>query len=101
MLGLAFFVLFTLLWSAVTFSGFVSKTFLADPWMMLTSGLRLLTEYGFAKDIGMTVWRVLGGFVIAAILVARFHPVPPVPVLSMLPALMGIDRVVATMAGLK
>lgn len=68
MLGLAFFVLFTLLWSAVTFSGFVSKTFLADPWMMLTSGWRLLTEYGFAKDIGMTVWRVLGGFLIAAAL---------------------------------
>jgi len=67
-LGLAFFVLFTLLWSAVTFSGFVSKTFLADPWMMLTSGWRLLTEYGFAKDIGMTVWRVLGGFLIAAAL---------------------------------
>jgi NitT/TauT family transport system permease protein len=26
----------------------------------------LLTEMGFAEDIGMTVWRVVGGFVIAA-----------------------------------
>ena len=35
---------------------------------MLRSGWTLLTEMGFAKDIGMTVWRVLGGFAIAALL---------------------------------
>ena len=29
---------------------------------MLRSGWTLLTEMGFANDIGMTVWRVLGGF---------------------------------------
>ena len=67
-LGIAFFVLFTAVWAAVTFSGFVSKTFLADPVTMVASGWRLLTEFGFAKDIGMTVWRVLGGFLIAALL---------------------------------
>jgi NitT/TauT family transport system permease protein len=67
-LGISFFVLFTAVWAAVTFSGFVSKTFLADPVTMVASGWRLLTEFGFAKDIGMTVWRVLGGFLIAAVL---------------------------------
>ena len=67
-LGISFFVLFVALWAAVTFGGLVSKTFLADPWMMLTSGWELLTKMGFAADIGMTVWRVLGGFVIAAAL---------------------------------
>ena len=67
-LGISFFVLFVALWSAVTFSGFVSKIFLADPLTMVKSGYTLLTEMGFAKDIGMTVWRVLGGFVIAAVL---------------------------------
>jgi NitT/TauT family transport system permease protein len=67
-LGVSFFVLFVAAWSAVTFSGFVSKTFLADPLMMLKSGYVLLTEMGFAKDIGMTVWRVLGGFILAAVL---------------------------------
>jgi NitT/TauT family transport system permease protein len=56
------------LWSAVTFTGFVSKTFLADPLTMVKSGYTLLTEMGFAYDIGMTVWRVLGGFLIAALL---------------------------------
>ena len=31
-------------------------------------GLALLADMGFAKDIGMTVWRVLGGFLIAALI---------------------------------
>jgi NitT/TauT family transport system permease protein len=67
-LGVSFFVLFVAAWSAATFGGFVSKTFLADPLTMLQSGWTLLAKMGFAYDIGMTVWRVLGGFVIAALL---------------------------------
>ena len=67
-LGIAFFVLFVAFWAAVTFGGFVDKLFLADPLTMLGSGWTLLTEQGFAHDIGMTVWRVLGGFAIAAAL---------------------------------
>ena len=67
-LGLAFFVLFVAVWSAATFSGWVNPIFLADPLKMLRSGWTLLTEMGFAHDIGMTVWRVLGGFAIAAAL---------------------------------
>ena len=65
-LGVGFFVLFFCLWAAVTFGGLVSKTFLADPITMVASGWRLLTQFDFGYDIGMTVWRVLGGFVIAA-----------------------------------
>jgi NitT/TauT family transport system permease protein len=67
-LGVSFFVLFTLLWAGVTFGGVVPKTFLADPLQMLKSGWTLLTEMGFGWDIGMTVWRVLGGFAIATLL---------------------------------
>jgi NitT/TauT family transport system permease protein len=67
-LGVAFFIVFVAVWAAFTLSGAVSKTFLADPITMLRSGWTLLTEMGFAKDIGMTVWRVVGGFVIAAAL---------------------------------
>ncbi len=67
-LGVSFFVLFVALWSAVTFGGLVPKIFLADPLQMVGSGWTLLTEMGFARDIGMTVWRVVGGFVIAAVL---------------------------------
>jgi NitT/TauT family transport system permease protein len=65
-LGIGFFVLFVALWAGITFGGLVSKTFLADPVTMVASGWNLLTEQGFAKDIGMTVWRVVGGFLIAA-----------------------------------
>jgi NitT/TauT family transport system permease protein len=67
-LGLLFFVVFFALWAAATLGGFVSKTFLADPITMVRAGWNLLAEQGFAKDIGMTVWRVLGGFVLAAVI---------------------------------
>ena len=67
-LGIAFFVLFFAVWAVATLGGFVQKTFLADPVTMLKSGWVLLTEMDFAEDIGMTVWRVLGGFAIAAAL---------------------------------
>jgi NitT/TauT family transport system permease protein len=67
-LGISFFVVFVALWSAVTFGGLVPKIFLADPLQMLRSGWVLLTEMGFAHDIGMTVWRVVGGFLLAAAL---------------------------------
>nr|WP_085972853.1 ABC transporter permease [Bradyrhizobium sp. ORS 278] len=65
-LGLAFFVLFVVAWSLATFGGYVSKTFLADPLTMLREGWDLLVKFGFLYDIGMTVWRVVGGFVLAA-----------------------------------
>ena len=67
-LGIAFFVLFFALWAVATLGGYVSKTFLADPITMVKDGWILLTKFGFAHDIGMTVWRVVGGFVLAAII---------------------------------
>jgi len=65
-LGVAFFVLFFAVWAAATFGGFVSPTFLADPASMLREGWILLTQHGFMKDIALTIWRVVGGFVLAA-----------------------------------
>ncbi len=67
-LGVLFFILFFAVWAFATLGGYVSKTFLADPITMLRSGWTLLAEQGFAKDIGFTVWRVVGGFVLAAVL---------------------------------
>src|SRR5882724_12814485 len=66
-LGTAFFVLFVAAWAFATLGGYVSKTFLADPLTMIEDGRLLLTKHGFLFDIGMTIWRVLGGFVIAAL----------------------------------
>ena len=51
-----------------TFGGFVSKTFLADPITMVKEGYTLFAQHGFAKDVGITIWRVVGGFVLAAAL---------------------------------
>jgi len=65
-LGLLFFALFVALWAATTFSGLVSPIFLASPLRMVQEGWSLLTEYNFSYDIGMTIWRVVGGFVLAA-----------------------------------
>jgi NitT/TauT family transport system permease protein len=67
LLGLGFFVLFVAVWTFFTLGGFVSPTFLASPVTMLKEGVSLFTEYNFIHDIGMTVWRVFGGFVLAAI----------------------------------
>ncbi|MBB3005653.1 ABC transporter permease [Cupriavidus alkaliphilus] len=68
MLGLSFFVLFFGVWAVVTLGGFVPRTFLADPMTMAKEGLILFTEHNFIGDIGMTVWRVVGGFVLAAVI---------------------------------
>lgn len=68
LLGFLFFVLFFAVWATVTFSGMVSPTFLADPATMLQEGWLLFTEFNFSTDIGMTVMRVVGGFVLASVI---------------------------------
>jgi NitT/TauT family transport system permease protein len=66
-LGIAFFVLFVAAWAFATFGGYVTPTFLADPVTMVREGWELLVKHGFLYDIGMTIWRVVGGFILAAI----------------------------------
>jgi len=67
LLGILFFVLFFAFWGVATLGGFVSPTFLADPITMVQDGWDLIANQGFLSDIGMTVWRVLGGFIMASI----------------------------------
>jgi NitT/TauT family transport system permease protein len=67
-LGTSFFVLFVAGWSFATLGGYVSRTFLADPLTMLREGWLLLYEFGFTYDIFITIWRVVGGFILAAII---------------------------------
>ena len=64
-LGFGFFVLFVAVWAVFTLGGYVSPTFLASPITMVQEAWKLFTEYGFLRDIGMTVWRVVGGFLLA------------------------------------
>lgn len=67
LLGVSFFVLFFAVWAVATLGGFVPKIFLADPLSMVRDGVTLITQHGFLKDIGITIWRVVGGFVLAAL----------------------------------
>jgi len=66
-LGILFFIAFFALWGAVTLGGIVPPLFLADPIKAARAGVSLFTEYGFHADIGITIWRVIGGFVIAGV----------------------------------
>jgi NitT/TauT family transport system permease protein len=68
LLGISFFVLFFAAWAVATLGGYVPKIFLADPVTMVKDGWLLLTKFGFAYDIAITIWRVVGGFVLAAII---------------------------------
>ena len=68
LLGVAFFVVFV----AAVVVLHARRLRLADlPRQPADDGARkawlLFTEYGFIHDIGMTVWRVVGGFVLAAV----------------------------------
>jgi NitT/TauT family transport system permease protein len=66
-LGVSFFVLFFAAWAVATLGGYVSKLFLADPVTMVQDGWLLLTRFNFGYDIAVTIWRVVGGFVLAAL----------------------------------
>src|SRR5919204_6359107 len=66
-LGAAFFVLFFVAWALVTFGGVIDAMFLKDPVYTLRTGINLFREFGFAKDVGLTVFRVVGGFILAAV----------------------------------
>ncbi len=81
-LGAVFFVLFLGAWSLVTWGGFIDPMFLKTPLDTAKTGYALFAEFGFHKDVGITLFRVGGGFVLAAvvavplgILMGAFKPV--------------------------
>ena len=82
LLGASFFVLFFALWALVTFGGVIDAMFLKDPVYTFKTGVELFTQFGFSRDVGITVFRVVGGFILAAlvavplgILMGAFKPV--------------------------
>ncbi len=66
-LGIVGFALFFALWGAATWGGWVKPLFLASPAKTLETGIELFLEYNFIVDVGVTIWRVVGGFIIAAL----------------------------------
>ena len=67
-LGIAFFVLFVTMWWLLTASGAVPPQFLASPLQTLTAAWELFAKFSFGHDVGMTIWRVVGGFLLAAVI---------------------------------
>ena len=67
-LGIGFFILFFAVWAVFTLGGYVSPTFLASPVTMVQEAVLLFTEFNFAHDIAMTIWRVLAGFILASLI---------------------------------
>src|SRR4051812_17522387 len=81
-LGAIFFVLFIAAWSLVTWGGIIDPLFLKTPLETLVTGYKLFAEFGFIKDVGITLFRVIGGFLLAAvvavplgILMGAFKPI--------------------------
>nr|WP_276718081.1 ABC transporter permease [Kyrpidia tusciae] len=66
-LALCGFVGFLGIWSLVTYTGSIDKLFLPTPTDILQNGIRMFAEFNFLNDIFATVWRVLLGFALAAV----------------------------------
>ena len=45
-----------------------AAAFPGSPWQTLLSGWRPVRDAEFAYDVGMTIWRVVGGFLMAAVI---------------------------------
>ncbi|WP_182185940.1 ABC transporter permease [Pectinatus frisingensis] len=60
------FAIILLLWSAFTLTGAVDPFFLPPPTDVIKTAISLFTQGDFIKDIGITVFRVMAGFIIAA-----------------------------------
>lgn len=67
-LALSSFAFFLILWSILTYGRFVDPLFLPSPGRVFQAGVDLFWELGFTTDILNSVYRVMMGFIIAAII---------------------------------
>lgn len=67
-LSLGSFALLLLIWAILTYGGFIDPLFLPSPGRVFQAGLDQFLEFGFATDIVNSVYRVMMGFVVAAII---------------------------------
>jgi NitT/TauT family transport system permease protein len=67
-LALSSFAFFLIIWSILTYGGFVDPLFLPSPGRVFKAGIDLFSELGFTTDILNSVYRVMMGFGIAAII---------------------------------
>ncbi len=67
-LALSSFAFFLIIWSILTYGRFVDPLFLPSPGRVFQAGVDLFSELGFTTDILNSVYRVMMGFVLAAII---------------------------------
>ncbi len=67
-LTLSSFAFFFVVWSILTYGGFVDPLFLPSPGRVFQAGVDLFRELGFTADILNSVYRVMMGFIMAAVL---------------------------------
>jgi NitT/TauT family transport system permease protein len=67
-LSLSSFIFFLVIWSILTYGGFVDALFLPSPGRVFQAGVDLFLEFGFTADIFNSTYRVMVGFIIAAII---------------------------------
>jgi len=66
-LSLGSFALLLAVWSILTYGGFVDALFLPSPGRVFRAGVDLFVDFGFTADILNSVYRVLLGFILAAV----------------------------------
>lgn len=67
-LGITGFLLVLLIWCALTYGGLVDPFFLPTPSETIQAAVDLFSKLGFIRDVGMTVVRVMIGFLLAAVI---------------------------------
>jgi NitT/TauT family transport system permease protein len=67
-LTLSSFAFFVMIWSILTYGGFVDPLFLPSPGRVFQAGLDLFKDLDFTTDIFNSVCRVMVGFIIAGII---------------------------------
>ena len=67
-LALSSFAFFLIVWSILTYGGLVDPLFLPSPGRVFRAGVDLFVELGFTADILNSVYRVMLGFVVAALM---------------------------------
>jgi NitT/TauT family transport system permease protein len=67
-LTLSSFAFFLIIWSILTYGGFVDPLFLPSPGRVFQAGADLFLDLGFTTDILNSVYRVMIGFIIAAVI---------------------------------
>jgi NitT/TauT family transport system permease protein len=67
-LALSSFAFFLVVWSILTYGGLIDPLFLPSPGKVFQAGVDLFVELGFTTDILNSVYRVMVGFIVAALI---------------------------------